>query len=276
MLFVLFRQTNLLITHSRRRKMETKNDIRSQQCLNRNEEKEKNAITAFRVHFSSHCQMILIQTGITLSELAVSCPIYLRFVHLALLCTFEKLHSLKHNLSYDVSEEENKYLNLLRIQRSFNDDTKLDMALNHFHEGFTQYLQRTMINAGYEDFETEENHTLFVSFFLKGLIIEAKKLLRYESALPTTTNLVNKKKRNHYKHTTSESTISPSKEIKLSEATVQLVRTTKRHYIYCVSTPDGMRAMKTIITNNPTIAGDENLNNELKIGSSKILHQDNL
>ena len=46
-----------------------------------------------------------------------------------------------------------------------------------------------------------------------------------------------------------------------------LVKTTKKHDIYCLSTPEGMKAIKATISDNLTIEVIKNLENKLKIGS---------
>ena len=58
----------------------------------------------------------------------------------------------------------------------------------------------------------------------------------------------------------------------LSECPIKLVSETKRHYIYCVSTPNGLRALKTTKADNPTTEDVHNLGNELKMGSQITYH----
>jgi len=54
-------------------------------------------------------------------------------------------------------------------------------------------------------------------------------------------------------------------ERNLTSCPIKLIIKTKRHNIYCLSTPYGLRTMKTIIT-NPSVEDVQNLDNELKIG----------
>ena len=76
-----------------------------------------------------------------------------------------------------------------------------------------------------------------------------------------------KKKRRTDAFSQVESFASQSEEIKSSLSSTQLVKTTKRHNVYCVQTPNGLRALKVILSDEPTIDDVQNLDNELKMAN---------
>ena len=121
-----------------------------QKCSYVKNEKETSAITAFRAHFISHIQRLMMQVGIPRSEWGENHSTFLNFVHTALLCSFQNLHIMKIKLSHGISEEEFKCLNLLRVEGSLNEDLKLDAALNFFIAGFVRHLQKIILDAGFE------------------------------------------------------------------------------------------------------------------------------
>ena len=77
----------------------------------------------------------------------------------------------------------------------------------------------------------------------------------------------NSKKRTIDQCVEAESPARRLEETNLSTCLVQAIIETKRHNIYCISTPDGLRAVKTSATDNPTPEEIQNLENELKFGS---------
>ena len=58
---------------------------------------------------------------------------------MALLSSFEKLHSLKSELSLDISKEEYELWNTLHYECGLNDE-KLDLASEYFNESLIPYL----------------------------------------------------------------------------------------------------------------------------------------
>ena len=119
-----------------------------------------------------------------------------------------------------------------------------------------------MINNGSEVSETEENDAPNTG---------SEKPVPYE---PTSTNdnYASRKKRRVDAFSQVTSSTSSFIEIEPSISSIQLIQSTKRHNIYCISTPDGMRALKTTLTDNPSIDDIQNLDNELKIGSQITHH----
>ena len=81
----------------------------------------------------------------------------------------------------------------------------------------------------------------------------------------------NTKKRTIDECSQQESPALSSENIDLSACPVKVVIETKRHNIYCLDTPNGLKALKTTNENNPTIQNNS-LDNELKIGSDIAFH----
>ena len=103
-------------------------------------------------------------------------------MHIALLHSFEKLHSIKQSLSHDISEDEHEHMNLLRAEGNLDRNT-IEKMLSVFNEVRKQYVQRIMLNTDYEALEMQENNNLHISFLSKALTIEVSNFVRFKSAL---------------------------------------------------------------------------------------------
>ena len=231
--------------------------------------KEDSVLTEFQANFATHLQAFMTEAGLSQTEQAIDCSTYRQFKHMAVLCSCMKVHYYKYNLSVDISHEEHRYLDLLGQELGVNKDARLELALHLFGEGLPRYLQELMLNAGYETSEIEENNVLFVSLLSKAMMVEADKITNSIS-ISTGTNR-NKKKRcidafsQISSSTTAVEDIGPF-------SSIRLVTTTRRHNIYCVHTSDGVRALKTTVTEDPTIDDEINLDNELKMGKQMSCH----
>ena len=120
-------------------RMETKSSSQFKQKHHsrNNETKEKLAMSSFRVNSASYYLNSMMKAGISGSALTVNCPIYLTFVHMALLSSFQNLYRLKNNTTDILSEDEQKYLNLLMADFSLTDNPKLNIAVHLFEKGLT-------------------------------------------------------------------------------------------------------------------------------------------
>ena len=96
------------------------------------------------------------------------------------------------------------------------------------------------------------------------MIIEAENIvLNYFVPVDEAKSTSKKRRVDAFSQVTSSTSLN---KIETFFSSIQLIKTTKKHNIYKVSTPDGIRALKTTVTDNPTIEEVQNLDNELKMG----------
>ena len=122
-----------------------------------------------------------------------------------------------------------------------------------------------MTDSGFQASEIEEDGALFLSLLSKVLIVEAEKFI----ILKSISNKIygSSKKRTMEERLQEESSSVPfSVDIDLLALPVQAIIETKRHNIYYIAMPNGLRAVKAT-AGNPTIEDKINLDNELKIGT---------
>jgi len=240
---------------------------------------EKSALVAARVHYSVSLQAIMMNTGFPHTEWPVWRQSFLRLMQLSLLDAAEKLHDLK-KVSNGLSDEESEYLNVLRSKTDLrNIDPMMEKARKSSNDNLSQYLKKIMIGAGYDESETEENHSCYLSFYSKFFAFETEKLIRYLTAVDIViTDLedldmgiesesyipnVIKKSRMIVDDCSEEWRIEISDEPLIS---------TKKHEFYSISTPSGIRLLKTLKQSASSLADNIIvLQNEFNV-SNKVSH----
>ena len=124
-----------------------------------------------------------------------------------------------------------------------------------------------MKDTGFKDSETKEDNANFVSFLSEVLIMEAEKVIRIKSVLND-----QNKKRSIDECLKQESSAPSLDNTDFSTCPVQVIIDIKSHDIYCLETPNGLRAVKLNNEENPTIEDTLNFDNELKLGSKINFH----
>ena len=232
-----------------------------------NETETPDVASEFELDFKYYLTELMKEAGYTGSECAKNGPNYLQFKQMAVLCSFKKIHYHKIVASLDLSEDEQKYyLSWKELDHSINKDPKLEVALQSHENGLKEYIESLMWDAGYPRRQIEQNNTLFIPILSEIMIIEAEKII-YEA-----TDVVVSNKKRRIDAFPESSSISPINEATLSFSSTLLVKTTKKHNIYKVSTPIGIKVLKTSLTDNPTADVAQNLENELKIGRQITSH----
>ena len=138
-----------------------------------------------------------------------------------------------------MSEEGHEYFYFLTAKDNVTEDPILEPALKSFHESLPLYIRKIMLESEYEHSETEENNASYISLLSKVLTIEAGELIRYLNR--------NKKKRKFEDSSQPKLPSLCSEELKLSECSIQLISLSKRHNIYYVINPQGIKALKTSV-----------------------------
>ena len=116
----------------------------------------------------------------------------------------------------------------------------------------------------------EQDSTLFVSALSEIMMLEAEKIIPNASTKADV--IASNKKRRIDALSQATSANSSFHETAPSYSSIQVVKTTAKYSIYSVSTPLGTRALKTTVTDNPSIDDVQNLDNELKIGCQISSH----
>ena len=120
-----------------------------------------------------------------------------------------------------------------------------------------------MLDSSFNNIEIEDESFFFISCLLKCLIIESEKLVRLKFKLHQS-NCSRKKTIDGYLKEESITTLN-LEDMNLSTYSVITIIETKRHNIYCISTPDRLRAIKTFAEHNPTAEDIQNIKNKLKV-----------
>ena len=219
--------------------------------------------------FTSYLQCFLIKSG---------CPndgeTFMNFTHMALLNSCQKLEKLKSNVSNQLfNEEEYKYMNLLQSMKGTNEvESKLEVALKCFDQDVLKYIKRIMLSAGFDTLECDPSHNSFISFFSNLFLAESKRLLSHKSDRCPYQNHAYSSSKQKKGDTSIKNQIDHQiEDIKLSEYSMLLVKSTKKHSIYRVSskskTENKIFALKVLTANNPRTEDIENLINELKVAN---------
>ena len=262
-------------------------------------DKENAAMVAVKVHYTSSLQNIMMESGFPHTEWPVHRPTFLKFMHLSLLDAAERIYALRQSSSVGTilfEDEKIECLDLLRneifaIFNSDDDDVVVDprlmeQARKTSNDNLPQYLKNIMDKNGFTKAEKQDTHECFLSFYSNFLISETERLLRYLEPIISRNNDAQADSDDEMKiKPKRQFTNQPSKTLDdgkeyipvdesrkiLSNHT--LILSTKNHHIFHVSTPFGIRVLKSLRSDSSTstIKNINALNNEFEV-SKKMSH----
>jgi len=187
--------------------------------------------------------------------------IFAQFLYFAIFSSAEQLRHLKRKVHQETSTEEHQsFLRLDEIicDRSITSD--IAEALDIFMDTLPQYVKNTMFESGFHTLEIEETHTSYISLYSSFIVAQIDNLHQMYSNLYSIEN----KSPNPLQRCDSGSDFQSS-----NGGSVQLVKTTRKHCIYRDSCSN--RAIKVLISDNPSVKELEHLENELNI-TKLIMH----
>ena len=215
------------------------------------------------IDLSSYLQSLMIKSGFEVAESAIDNPTFLKFMHLALVSSAEKLHQLKEGISQQLTGEESELSKSLEdIAKPGDIGSKLKKAVGDFEGSLISYLSNIMINSGYQVSETEESNSCYINFFTYFFTSETKKFITSKS------NLKSKKVKSDNSDITE---VVEYEDLKISDSSFKLLRRTEKHCLYRASTPNGDKVLKALRSKSPRSQEINNLVNELTM-ANKVEH----
>jgi len=219
------------------------------------------------IDFPTYLQSIMTKGNFSEAECQTSNESFLLFKTLSLLRLYEKLNDLKKRSSTDVTEAEAKNIKWLKNDgdcASAVVDQRMASALEIFNEEQEQYISMLMIQEGCQASNSEEYNDLYTLFLSHFLNTETKKLIRLKSRSQSQSCT----EENPHSHRITD--IVPYEELQIDDSS--LLKSTQKHLIYRVSTPDGYRVLKILKSKSAPPKDVENLVKELTVADELDHH----
>ena len=247
--------------------------------------KEK-AINSFQMSIKSYLQSVMASVGYDMSLRDLAKPTYTRYMLFALVDSTKQLYNIKKNSNRKISSSEIGALERM-IERcnSMDISPKMQQAIDNFNLNLPTYLQNLMLDAGFNNSETEIRNDAFISFFSNVIVSFTNLYVGHNATLHNS----NHRQKGEGKATQSKPSlqletnsedkhgdilsesiniISSENGLHSSNSSIELVAKTLNHSIYCVLVSGQKLTIKVLRLNSTDVKNIEHLDNELQIAKS--------
>ena len=243
--------------------------------------KIKDAINLLTENIKSYVQSFARKAAIDSSDLELDHPKFQLYMLLVVAKSKTKLYSLKAKFSKEITKEEENDLKKLYEKSNFVQcSAKILYAAELFDNDLPEYIKNALISSGCPLSESEDSYDKYILVF-SGFVVLLCDILTTNKVMQSIDNQSTFKNNDVVKSDdlvesnmkkTKAQTIKNEKIIdEAVECIVDLVCTTKKHCIYCVTNAFKKYALKVLLSNNKTLKDLNNLDKEYEV-TKKALH----
>ena len=151
----------------------------SQQAQPKSTIKDDAASNEISINFTSFLQGFMRDCGYDFDDTEVFSCAFLSFMCNTLFYLSQLLTSLKSSINHEMNEEEKTCLNNVEFHHSSPEmNCKMDKAMQVMKTELPQKIKRCMLDSGFDQFETKDSHSSYVSIISRTLLSETGKMSR--------------------------------------------------------------------------------------------------